>query len=505
MATKASRIALSASNLSSTGNITADLFDDIDSINFLRSDESDTMTGNLSVSGNVGIGASPIAKLSVLGGTSNASNLATAYSLATFNITPKSTSGYSLQFGSGPSDLPYIQMSAGGAASGHLLIQPYGGNVGINDTTPIATLDILNNNVAQVTLNVQSPGSGDAHVAQISRGSGSHKGSGLRIAGANWTNGTNTNAAFLELAAGSYSGSNTKYIHAYDNSGTDFMVGGDGNVGIGTSSPSAKLNVVGGNSIFSNTTSEAGFNSTGSNRYSLIYATSTSGTMYLGVNGTSAGAEIDVGRISANASFFGARTNNATQLLTNNTVRVTIDPAGGIEHAAPDGQNGEAYRTRYASGSSNVVKVNEAIGTGAGGLQDLWFRMIVPQDYYDDSKNSGVLTVSAINLAAHATGSGIFQKVICIGTNHGSSYNAAVSTLINSKSGDSYYGWTNTLEFYRNNDQSSDALREVTYIKSRGSNYSNFLLNVEGWIRYGNRLTLTFLGTTAPSNITLVG
>jgi len=111
------------------------------------------------------------------------------------------------------------------------------GNVGINDTTPTATLDILNNNVAQVTLNVQSPGSDDAHVAQISRGSGSHKGSGLKIVGANYTNGTNTSAAFLELAAGQYSGSNTKYIHAYDNSGTDFMVGGDGNVGIGTDSP----------------------------------------------------------------------------------------------------------------------------------------------------------------------------------------------------------------------------------------------------------------------------
>jgi len=120
-----------------------------------------------------------------------------------------------------------------------------GGNVGINDIAPNATLDINNNNVAQVTLNVQPPGSGDAHVAQISRGFGSHKGSGLHIVGANYTNGTNTNAAYLELAAGSYSGSNTKYIHAYDNAGTDFMVGGDGKVGIGTASPDATLHVDG--------------------------------------------------------------------------------------------------------------------------------------------------------------------------------------------------------------------------------------------------------------------
>jgi hypothetical protein len=93
----------------------------------------------------LGIGASPIANLSVLGGTSNASNLATAYSLAAFNITPKSTSGYSLQFGSGPSDFPYIQMSAGGAASGNLLIQPYGGNVGIG-TAPSVTLHVKSPN-----------------------------------------------------------------------------------------------------------------------------------------------------------------------------------------------------------------------------------------------------------------------------------------------------------------------------------------------------------------------
>jgi hypothetical protein len=90
--------------------------------------------------GNVGVGtSSPVAKLAVVGGTSNASDLATAYSLAAFNITPKSTSGYSLQFGSGPADLPYIQMSAGGAASGNLLIQPYGGNVGIGTTSPNPT------------------------------------------------------------------------------------------------------------------------------------------------------------------------------------------------------------------------------------------------------------------------------------------------------------------------------------------------------------------------------
>ena len=90
----------------------------------------------ITAAGNVGINtSSPVANLSVRGGASNASDLATAYSLAAFNITPKSTSGYSLQFGSGPSDVPYIQMSAGGAAAGNLLIQPYGGNLLVGTTS----------------------------------------------------------------------------------------------------------------------------------------------------------------------------------------------------------------------------------------------------------------------------------------------------------------------------------------------------------------------------------
>ena len=123
---------ISAGTTSSTGLVcTADATG-----NLQLASNNGTVAVTIDTSQNVGIGTtSPVAKLAVVGGTTNASNLATAYSSASFNINPKSTSGYSLQFGSGPSDLPYIQQSAGGAAAGDMTIQPYGGRLIVGTTT----------------------------------------------------------------------------------------------------------------------------------------------------------------------------------------------------------------------------------------------------------------------------------------------------------------------------------------------------------------------------------
>jgi hypothetical protein len=68
--------------------------------------------------------------------------LATAYSAAAFTLVPKSTSGFSLAFGSGPSDFPYIQMSAAGTVSSDMSLQPYGGKVGIGTSSPSTALDV---------------------------------------------------------------------------------------------------------------------------------------------------------------------------------------------------------------------------------------------------------------------------------------------------------------------------------------------------------------------------
>ena len=110
--------------------------------------------------GYVGIGVSaPVAPLAVVGGTSNATNLSTAYSTAAFNITPKSTSGYSLAFGSGPSDFPYIQMSAGGSSAHPMTINPYGGKVGIGTTSPPQKFVVSNAGADNIVMSENSSAS----------------------------------------------------------------------------------------------------------------------------------------------------------------------------------------------------------------------------------------------------------------------------------------------------------------------------------------------------------
>jgi len=95
-------------------------------------DKSGLVAMRIDTSGRVGINVTPStstdAKLQVTGGTTNVTTLATAYSTASLVVVPKSSSGYSLAIASGTNDSPQLQVTANGAATGDLLIQPYGGN-----------------------------------------------------------------------------------------------------------------------------------------------------------------------------------------------------------------------------------------------------------------------------------------------------------------------------------------------------------------------------------------
>ena len=95
--------------------------------------------------GNVGIGiAAPLAVLNVKDArNANSSSLATSATGATVFIQPKSGSGYVIAFGSGPSDYPYMQfVTTDGLTASSMLLNPYGGNVGIGTTAPGQPLDV---------------------------------------------------------------------------------------------------------------------------------------------------------------------------------------------------------------------------------------------------------------------------------------------------------------------------------------------------------------------------
>jgi len=102
------------------------------------------------------------------------------------------------------------------------------GNLGISKPTPQAKFHVGSTDDTVRTAFFDSQNSGDTDVMYIGRGWGSHKGSALHINSNNYTNGTNTDAALIEMQANGYTGSNTRYIHMRDSSGSDFTFLGNG-------------------------------------------------------------------------------------------------------------------------------------------------------------------------------------------------------------------------------------------------------------------------------------
>jgi hypothetical protein len=165
-----------------------------------------------------------------------------------------------------------------------------------------------------------------------------------------------------------------------------------GNVGIGTAAPSQNLHVA-GNTLFATSSGsiESGFTSGGSNAYALLYAQSTSGTLYMGVNGTAAGSPVDVTGILDNASYFGSRTNHATQFLTNNTVRATIDSSGNLLVGTTTVDGSSSNTARVVGGIFSSFK-----GEVSSAATNTSYTM------FDTGANYACYIVSVIGIAADA-------------------------------------------------------------------------------------------------------
>jgi hypothetical protein len=176
-------------------------------------------------SGNVGIGVtSPVSPLTVRGSfayASSASNLETSTTKSAVRIQGSSDASTSLWIGVDTTDAqPYLQVAnAAGTGSDDLLINPFGGNVGIGTTAP-ATLLHIGGASTPNTLTIESNTESSINFKD-SGGSAQAFKIGTSVSG-------NTNN--LEI----YDVTDSRLVATFD---------GAGNVGIGTDSPSANITI----------------------------------------------------------------------------------------------------------------------------------------------------------------------------------------------------------------------------------------------------------------------
>jgi len=234
------------------------------------------------------------------------------------------------------------------------------GNVGIGITSPTQKLDVVLSSATAYSSGVT--------------------GNGLRLYNSSTTTGqyvgitfsgepTTGNAGLATIMGTTTGSGNMDLVFSTRGSATlaeRMRIDSSGNVGIGITSPSQKFHVA-GKTYFATTTGayEGGFVSGGANLFALLYAQSTAGTLYMGVNGTTAASgAIDIGGgIIDNASFFGSRTAHPTQLVAGNGVKITIltDGKVGIGTTTPS-------RTFHLKGSDNWQKFEETSGAGRSWL-----------------------------------------------------------------------------------------------------------------------------------------
>jgi hypothetical protein len=259
---------------------------------YFRSSGGSSTYAVINYLGNVGIGTtSPSAKLEVSADVAKGilinrtyttssqtlSNVRAYYGLA---ITPLRGGAGGLYFTNYDADTPIIQSVNSSDVAQSLLLNPLGGNVGIGTTSPATKLEIHGNNSARNTLQ---------NILTINGGTNSNNvysgfGMGLNFNGRDYSNQPRDYAYIYgvqEASSTSTPGGDpgfTSQLTFYTNTGgavntlptQKMVITAAGNVGIGTASPNALLEV--DNQTYSNTKAIANFVN-GNNPVRVVYDT----------------------------------------------------------------------------------------------------------------------------------------------------------------------------------------------------------------------------------------
>ena len=297
------------------------------------------------------------AKLTVVGAVSqSASSLATSNTNAGFTVRTNASSGYQLAIGATSVDgSPYIQgvNFNGGAVASNLILQGYGGNVGIGTPSPSTKLHVSGG---------RSTFFANSETYAIGVGY-----SGTTIAG---------------YIGGSANNSNADIVFSNAGGSERMRIQDGGNVGIGTASPDALLTVNGVGAFGDGSASAPSIANTGDLNTGLWFpaadtiAASTNGSERMRINSTGdvlVGSATDAGNALRYLDIYNTNTGSSAgsivRLITSNSAGTGTTSADIVKYKTGllnIANNDTSGQIAFGTGGSERMRIDSSGNVGIG-------------------------------------------------------------------------------------------------------------------------------------------